>query len=426
MHSNSRERLRIGAIAALLIALAGCSSSHLKPPEVVGPIALIDDAKTPRLWVLTKHEEVRTATALPSSRSGWTRDDTFFHFDLKAFDPATARPSWTKRVLTIGDPDAHDDTPSRVLGSSAGGQLLGQEGQVVWLLIDSRPMALSAADGTVLADAAGIEQRNPALKGLLPREARYYGFDNGLVLTSADARRLVIRGPQLQAMPYVPTPAPAPAPDRLANGRERVVPTLPMGEVPARQVVLAGKWLGLYSEKEAADLANDPFGTRYRYPYSVFDEGSQVRRNFWRGRIAAGRRFDDSFEKVVDMAPIASAPTFIKGRFVKDRATGEPLLLGAPAGVLVWHSTRIDDQGRLAMTRLDTDLHARWTAELPLNESSIRNPVRHWQVADRIVLAGTWQRSENGAVQREPNLVSVGLADGKWQAWNLAREAAAE
>jgi hypothetical protein len=432
VRSGPCGRPRAGPIAwllgtCLLIGIAGCSRSHLASPEVAGPIALVDAAGTPRLWALTRQEEVRTATVGFSSRSGGTRDDTVFHFAIEAFDPASARPAWKRRLVTLGDPQAQGPRPSRVIGSSADGRLLGQDADVVWLLIDDQPLAVRVADGSVVADASIIEQRNPGLKGRLPREARYYGFDNGLVLMSADARRLVIRGPQLQAIPYVPTPAPAAAPERMANGRERIVPLRPpIGEAPARQVVLGGRWLGLYSEREAADLAGDLFGDKVRYPYSVLDEGAQVRRAFWRGRIVAARRFDDAFERVVDLAPIADAPAFIRGRFVEDGTTGKPMRLDAPAGLLVRHSTRIDVEGRLALTRLDSDLRPRWTAELPLSDSSIRTPVRQWQLPGRIVLAGIREHVENGRTAREPHLVTVRLSDGVWQAWNLRRAAAVE
>ena len=314
-----------------------------------------------------------------------------------------------------------------MIGSSADGRLLGQDGDVVWLLIDSQPMAVRAADGSSVADAAGLEQRNPDLQGKLPSESRYYGFDKGLVLMSADARQLVIRGAELRAVPYVPTPVPVAAPERMSNGRERIVPLRPaIGEPPARQIVLGGQWLGLYSEKEAAEVANDKFGDRVRYPYTVLDEGAQVRRNFWRGRVVTAKRFDDSFEKVVDMAPVADGPTFIKGRFLQDPATGKPFQADTTGGTLVWHSTRIDNEGRLALTRLDKDLRSRWTAELPLSESSTANPVRHWRLADRLVVVGMRQTVEKGVTQREPYLVTIQLADGARQAWNLQREAAAE
>ncbi len=425
MGSNTLRLLLAGSTAWLLLAIAGCTSSHLEPPEIQGPIAMVKDGSASRVWVLSKQEEVHTVSVGGGSRqTGTTRDDTYFHFDLKAYDPITTRPLWTRHLVTIGDPDPKGFEPSRVIGSAAEGQLLGQDGSVVWLLIDNSPMALNAADGSVLADAAALEQRNPTLKGLLPREAKLYGFDQGLVLTSADARRLVIRGPGLLATPYAPTPAAQPEPDRMANGRERVVPSLPMGEVLARQVLLGGQWLGLYSEKEAADVLNDSFGDKYRYPYSVIDEGSLVRRGFWRGRVIDAQRFDDKFQRLADLAPVANAPTYIRGRFLKDPATGKALILDAPAGVVVWHSTRIDNAGRLALTRLGADLHAIWTTELPVSENSIATPMRYWLLPGHIIVSGVQESVVDGTTQRELHLVSVQLADGARQAWNLHHETA--
>ena len=201
---------------------------------------------------------------------------------------------------------------------------------------------------------------NPTLKGLLPSEAKHYGFDRGLVLMAADARQFVIRGPAHEAVAYTPPPPPAPPEGRLqANGTREIVPTLPFGDVPARQVTLQGKWLGLYSEKEAADAGNDEWGKNLRWPYSVFNEGPLARRGFWRAKIVAAQRFDDRFERLAELTPVASAPTFLNGRFAKDPQTGAARVLDDPAGVLVWHSTRIDDAGRLALTRLDADLKAR-------------------------------------------------------------------
>jgi hypothetical protein len=77
----------------------------------------------------------------------------------------------------------------------------------------------------------------------------------------------------------------------------------------------------------------------------------------------------DRFERLSELTPIPGAPTFLKGRFKTDPKTDEPLLLSDPEGVLVWHSTQIDDAGRLAMTRLDADLKPVWKAELPLSET---------------------------------------------------------
>lgn len=397
--------------------MAGCSS-HFEPPEVQGRPAMVGDQSQPRLWVLSKQEESRQVSVGGRHSHGW-RSDTFFHFQVQAFDPATARPLWTRRVLTLGDPEA-SGTQSRVIGSASEGRLLGQDGDLVWLLVDDKPLALAIADGAQVADAAAIERANPQLKGLLPVEGKHYGFDRGLVFMAADARSFVVRGRALKAEPYAP-PAPVPpSVEYKPNGMPVIVPMPPpFGEVPARQAWLDGKWLGLYSQKEAADAGNDTWGGKLRWPYSVHDEGALARRGFWRARIVEVRRFDERFKRLEALTPIPDAPVFLKGRFFKDLATGEPLVLASPTGVMVWHSTRIDRDGRLALARLDANLRTLWTAELPLSENSIANPVAYWMLPGRVVLVGAQESQADGVSRRAPHLVSVSVADGGVRAWDL-------
>ncbi len=59
-----------GTGPGLLAALAGCSSSHVEPPGLEGRPAMINDDGQPRLWVLTKQEEVRQVSVGSTSRSG--------------------------------------------------------------------------------------------------------------------------------------------------------------------------------------------------------------------------------------------------------------------------------------------------------------------------------------------------------------------
>jgi hypothetical protein len=259
---------------------------------------------------------------------------------------------------------------------------------------------------------------------LLPSESKYYAFDRGLVLMTADARRMVIRGAALQASDYVPEPTPTPEPERYSNGRERIVPTMPYGEIPVRRVTLAGQWLGLYSDREAADAINDGFGDRLRYAYTVLDEGRNARRTLRRGTIVEAQRFDERFPRIAGLQPIADSPVFLKGRFLKDPATAEALLVSSPSGALVWHSTRIDDAGRLALTRLDEALHTVWQAALPLSETGIANPVSTWLVPGRLVAMGGEDTLVDGRLRREQHLVSVDLASGRWQGWNMTGERA--
>lgn len=129
--------------------------------------------------MLSKQEEERQVPVGGGGRRsarGW-REDTYFHSDVKAFDPLTARPLWTKRLWRIGDPDAKGRGPSRVIGSAVDGRLLGQEGDRIWLLLGGEPVAVKVTDGGVVANAESIQQRNPELQGLLPADAKHYGFD---------------------------------------------------------------------------------------------------------------------------------------------------------------------------------------------------------------------------------------------------------
>lgn len=418
--------LRALALAAglgLASWIVGCSSSHFEAPQLQGAAAMVDDAGQPRLWVLIKQEEVRQVGIGGGSRrmTSW-RSDSFFHFELQVFDPVAARPLWKKRLLTLGDREARGAGPSRVIGSAEAARLLGQQGQLVWLLIGARPFALSAADGSVVADGESLQRAHPELRGLLPSEPRRYGFDRGLVVMAADARMFVLRGPSLEAQAYAPPP-PAPEPlGRLqANGRREIVPVRPpLGEVPTRQTMLRGAWLGLYADKEAADAAADPWGLRLRYPYTVLDEGAVARRRFWQARIVQARHFDDRFDRLAELKPLAGSPVFLKGRLMDDARSGKPRLPPDGDGVFVWHSTRIDSAGRLALTRLDGDLRPVWRAELPLSEGSTINRLSTWPLAGHVVVVGLLQTEDAGVSRAMPQLVSVDLKTGQTNSTPLA------
>jgi hypothetical protein len=427
---SSTGYARVLALLLVCVLLAACESRRFLPPDVHGA-SMVADGTTPRFWVLTKTEEERTVS-IGSSRSsrGW-RTDTYFHFDVQAFDPATARPLWKQRLMTIGDPDAKNryQLQTRVMGSAVAATLLGQDGDVVWLLIGDEPFGLAASDGRFVADPSTLQAAHPELKGLLPSEAIHYGFDRGLVVRTADARQWVLRGGTLAA--HVPTPQPPAYPEgRLkSNGSRAIVPMYPLGEIPARVVTLDGRRIGLYSEKEAADAADDEWGDHLLYPYSVLDEGALARRTFWDIRTTEATRFDDRWERFAEFVPVAGSPVYLKGRFVKDPATGLPgeaLVLGDPTGVLVWHGTRMDDEGRLALARLDASLQERWKTELPLSETGTLNPVRFWRVGDHLVAMGQLQSERDHISSRTPHLVSVAIADGALSAWNLQAEAPVE
>jgi hypothetical protein len=423
--SNSRMRARNvgGLFAAALLLLAGCSRSTFERVEVLGSPAMVDQGGNPRLFVLTKQKEVRQV-GVGSGSMDW-RSDTFFHFGIQAFDPLSAKPLWHQRLQTFGDPDAKGTAPSRVIGSTVDARLLGQDGNIVWLLIGESPLAIDVNNGRIVADSERLQQVNPELKGLLPSEAKHYTFNQGLVLMAADARQFVVRGPDQKAVPYTSPPPPAAPEGRLqANGTRELVPTKPFGENPVRQVTLGGQWLGLYSEKEAIDAGKDDWGRNLRYPYRVIDEGRLSRRTFWRAKIITAQQFDDRFERLSDLTPIPGAPTFLKGRFKTDPKTGDALLLSDPESVLVWHSTRVDDAGRLAMTRLDADLKPIWKAELPLSETDAVRQVATWLLPGHMVVVGQLQTTADGVQSRTLQAATIDLKTGEFRTMDLAGAAA--
>lgn len=414
--------LSFPAAALFLAALAACSSSQFEPPEMQGPAAMVDDGGKPRLWILTKQEEVKQVSVGGGTRSSsrW-RSDTFFHFEVRAFDPLAAKPLWKKRLLTFGDPDAHGSEPSRVIGSAEGAHLLGQDGGIVWLMIGDAPFAVSAADGSLVADSEAIQRINPELKGLLPSEARHYGFDQGLVMMTADARMFVIRGAEQKAIAYAPPPPVQQEAPLKANGMPEIVPMRPpIGEVPTRQAMLQGQWLGLYSEKEAADLADDEFGSGFKYPYTILDERALARRVFYRAKIVEAQRFDERFKKATDLQPVAGSPVFLRGRFMNAPGTETARPADDGDGLFVWHNTRIDDAGRLALTRIDAQLKPVWKTELPLSENSMINPISTWSLPGHVVVMGQLQSEKDGVTSREPQLVSIDLKTGAMKSMKLA------
>ena len=422
--------MRIGAVVilwcVLLLGAAGCEHSSFGEPDMQGPAAMVQVRGKPQLWLLSKQEEKRQVGIRGGgtrSTASW-RTDTFYHFSVEAIDPVTTKTLWKKNIVTYGDPNAAGTAPSRVIGSSVSARMLGQEGDAVWLLVDATPYAVNAVDGTVLVDGPGLEAANPSIKGLLPSEARHYSFDEGLVFMGADARQFVVRGPKHQASEYLPPPPRAQqVVGRLkANGMPEIVPMRPpLGDAPSRQAQLGGAWLGLYSQKEAGDLLDDSWGQALKYPYSVLDEGSLARRSFLRAKIVEETRFDETYPRFAELAPVPNSPVFLKGRFFKKAGTDEALAMKNPAGVLVWHSTRMDDAGRLALVRLDESLKPLWEAELPLSETDAVRHIATWTLPGHIVAVGELRYEDDGGVhRREDYLVSVDLASGAVVSRNLS------
>lgn len=410
-----------GALGALVLWLAGCTSSQFGALELQGSPGLVQDESQATLWVLQKIEETRQV-GVGSGRRGsalaW-REDTFFHFEVTGFDAATLEPKWGHRLVTYGDPTVRPNQvgPSRVVGSAVSARLLGQDGDRVWLLVDAQPFVLDAHDGRLLHDRAGLVAAQPALADLLPDDPRLWRFDRGPVLTLADGRVVRLAGAAMVPEAYVPSPAPAAPAPTWSSGRPRIVPTPPMR--PLLRHVARGddEWLALLTEREAEDARGDDRGEHVLFPYTIVDDGPLARRRFHRVRLEETTWFDDRFPHIAAVEPIDDAPVLLRGRFVRDPRTGAAFSPGDD-DVLAWHLDRIDAAGRLQLSRFDRSLRPRWQASLPMGDAS-GFPALFWPVGDRLLVVGWLEREALEVRTRTPFAASVSLADGRFVARSL-------
>lgn len=397
-------------VAAVVLAVWLFSGSSYDPPRRQGPPGLVQHGGVPSVWMLmSQAEHYRVGGGSRSSSSGrWL---TRYHFDLHVFDAATAQRLWKKRLLTLKYDQA---------GYSATMRLLGQDGDAVWIFLNDRPVALSSKDGSVLGGVPDIEQRNAQLRGLLPAEQKFYTFDEGLVVTSADARHFRVRGADFAAQPYQPR----------SDEHFRYISFMSTqwnGGWQNKDFVVrqardaSGRWLGLYTEKEAADAGSDQFGEHLKRPDSVLTESGIQRRAFWGARIGKTRQFSEgAHDRLFDLARLPNTPEFLAGGLLISQGTKVPLALQAPQGFLVMHMTRNDEQRRLAFTRVDSALQPVWRSVMPFFEMDNR-----WQFPDRLLMRGSIEYKQPGEARWQEFLVSLDLKTGQMRGWNATLEAPA-
>jgi hypothetical protein len=486
-----KSAMRAVLLSSMLL-LAACSHSSFDPPERSGPIGLVDTGSGKQAWLATIQEEERSRNVGGGSRSvGKWITESHYHLRLQAHDPATAGRLWLKELKVLRDKDG---------GMSAEIRILGQQGDVVWVWVHDQVYALSARDGSLVADRSTLERANPELKGLVPGELKFHTFIGALVVTLADARRMRIEVPGFRATPYQV------ADERQFSHAVSLGTTWNGGhdtqEFGVRHGRFGDDWIGLLSENEARDAENDASGDNYADSADIDDEREMARRTFWRGtatgwnddflvyggrkgvqgycadraertardddsnafmRAAADGNLDDysngaratapathrqrirecvdtfdaeKFRRIVKLERMPGAGEWLQGWLLKAEAVPgapqwvqrgtlmkpavrAPLRLEDPDGVLVLHRTRMDAQGRLALSRVDGAFaRTLWTAVLPYDAL-----INRWTVGSHLLLNGNWTETRQGVTTRHEALLSLDLADGRWQAWDIGADA---
>lgn len=393
------------AIAAAGLAIAYVATTEtwrLAPPSREGPVALVMQGTKPHLWVLVKQSEHRSF--------GGSRLGTRYHFEIHCHDAETTAVVWRRRLLTLSEAEQ---------GYNARARILGPDGDVVWLFLKDQPIAVAVADGTPLVGRERLEAQAPALKGLLPTELQYYAHDAGLVVTTADARRMRIRAPEFTAAPYV-------AQSDDAFRRISFMATQWNGgyqtkDFQVRQAMFGSRWIGLHTPAEAADAGDDGWGSNLKDPSRVKDEGTIARRALWTATIGRTRVFSEgAHDRLTEVRRLPEATAeYLQGGFLIKAGTRTPLALENPPGAAIIHRTRIDATGMVALTRLDARFSPLWTATLPFSELTNR-----WELSGRLLLYGSLESPESGIARNQDLIVAIDLRDGRVQIWNVTLQSA--
>lgn len=348
----------------------------LQPAEVRGAPLRTAQGGADRLYLLTTQSEriVPLRPSIARRGLGSVRPRDMLHVDLWAFDAATARPAWRQRVRTFEDrqPLTHE--------------LLGADGETLWLFV-REPIGVSLRDGSVVADGARIEARNPAMAGQRVDQTGFVAFGaQGLQLTLSDSTQWVVDADGLGARPREGAP----------RQREGIVAPSLRGSyterLQQRGLPLGTRWLGVLTDDEAATLKNPPVvpGAKpdeTRGAMADFLDSQHVpgdlsaqpkRYRLWGAHVAQvsaaprdwPKELPDNWgtrERFSDYQPLPEAPVFLQAGLLGDGHSPRPFWFRDPDSVLVLHHDKVGAAGRLRLTRIaGPGGRVVWDAALPL------------------------------------------------------------
>ncbi len=335
-----------------------------------------------RVYLLSTQSE--TVTQIAGARSHNRSRRHFLHVDLWAVDAGTGKLAWRKRLRSY-------EGAEREGRDLRGFDLLGADGKTLWLTLDG-PLGVSLTDGSVVADGARIDARNPAMSGKRVDELGYVAFGrHGLQLTLNDASQWRIDAADLGAATRdtpVRNPQGIVPPARYARGSSSAFITraLPIGE----------RWLGLMTEQEADFYRNPPvvpgrdpserpgvmqqFLEENHVPAALLEPKPQQYR-LWGARMiqvsAAPPDWPSQLPdkwgkrpKFSDYRVLPEAPAFLRAGLLRDNGEREQALwYRQPDSVLVLHHDKLGQDGRLQLTRVSGPAGKPvWSAALPMNE----------------------------------------------------------
>jgi hypothetical protein len=354
-------------------------------PRLSGDALVVGSPETPAVIVLASHWE--TVWKSGGGRHTLVRGGGILHWDVFAYDVNTLQRRFVSRIASI-----------RNGGRESRESILGAEGSVIWVLAD-RLVGISEKDGTIVADVASLEEKEPRLKGMIANDPGRFAFDKGLIVTASDARRWRIAGPgatitEVQAGAVTPEPT--------------QTVWLPNGDMPPyqslkkRSVVIDGVWYGLgYAEEREKFATPAEWNQDFREPR---------RYKLWSGPAARRQEFKET----------ASSRDYLQSGLLIQETKGPDRVIGIakPYRLLVLHQDRVDRRAKQTLTCVNLDGAECWSAALSV--STVRNVLPVGQSEDQfaaILFAVDYAVDEKGEFVdggRDANdaLIRVSMKDG--------------
>ena len=467
----------------VLFGLAACRQSSFEPPQRSGPIGLVDTGNGKQLWLATTQEEERSRHVGGGSRRiGKWVTEYHYHLRLQAHDSANAQRVWAKELKVLRDKDGGVGAQIRILGQQddvvwawVHDQPLALSARDAAVVADrakieqANPELAGLLPGELqfytwmgelvvtLADARRVRIAMPGLRAQ-PYEVandeqfRYASSATTTWNGNSDTKEFGVRHGRF-GEEWIGLLSEREARDaendkwgdkyadsaEIADEREmarrtfwRVSATGYNGDYKGgaqgfcedqvstienredMELLQRSNDIEEYARKRGADPATHR--KRIRECIDGFDEEKYR-------RIATLQRVQGAGEwlqgRLLKAVATPGAPQWIVRGLVPKPAVRPPLRLQDPDGVLVLHRTRMDAQGRLALSRVDAGFaRTAWTAILPFAELTNR-----WELGSHLLLYGDWSAVKAGVTTRHEGLVSLDLASGRWQGWDIGADA---
>lgn len=333
---------------------------------------------------------------------------TYWEPVLVAHDVRGGAPRWERVLGRIDDYARQEDS-----------KLLGADGDRVWLFADGF-QGIDAANGETVVDAAALEVANPALRGVVPNESRWFESDiqtGKLRVTAADGRLWQVDAQPLALTPTTKDTNPMIKGDYL-RGLQRWSAGRAFGAAPDDYTLqgdlLETQWVGLLAPEE-----HDRFEGQLSQPQRPQRDPPRRRRLCY-GDATSDHGITGINWTNRNVTPVAESAEFLQGGLVRDGGRLGVLRLQDPDGFLVIHTDRLGDDGQYLLSRIDTRGKPSWTAALPLRW--IRDLV---PTDDVLVLFGPDRTTEYQGDAHDL-LVTLDLASGRCRTWDYFTGAALE